>query len=210
MTMRILVLAALSACLAPAAEWETLFDGKSLDQWTTTKGQPVTKGWVVQKGELNRPERGGAIITKKTYENFILEFEWKISEAGNSGVKYRFANGLGIEYQILDDAKHKDGKLPSHRAASFYDLKAAADDKPVKPVGEWNNAKIVAKGTKLEHWLNGKLVVSIDQSTEEWKNLLGKSKYKKAKNFGKGPGNIQLQDHQDPVSFRNIRIQSLD
>ncbi|MGD7653758.1 MAG: 3-keto-disaccharide hydrolase [Verrucomicrobiales bacterium] len=210
MKIHIFLLTALSLSLASAAEWETLFDGKNLDHWTTQKGEPVTKGWVIQNGELHRPKSAGSINSKKSYQNFILEFDWKISEAGNSGVKYRFADGLGLEYQILDDSKHKDRKNPTHRTASLYDIKAAPDTKPVNPVGQWNHAKIVANGTKIEHWLNGKLVVSIDQSTDEWKTAFAKSKYKKAKNFGTRPGHIHLQDHQDPVWFRNIRIQSLD
>lgn len=201
----------LSSTSATAEEWTVLFDGKSLDQFTTLKGQPVEKGWNVSDGTIHRHEEGGEdIISRETYENFVLEFEWKISEAGNSGVKYRARGKLGLEYQVLDDAKHEDGKKPNHRTASLYDLLMAPDDKPVKAVGQWNRARVVANGPLLEHWLNGVKVMSIDQSTEDWAKRFAKSKYHNKDGFGFGVGHILLQDHEDPVWFRNIRIKSLD
>ena len=155
-------------------------------------------------------ERGGDIITEKKYENFILEFEWKISKGGNSGVKYRAKGSLGLEYQVLDDGKHADSKNLTHRAGSLYDLVAAPDDKPVKPVGEWNKARIVADGTQLEHWLNGVKIVSIDQSGDDWKARFAKSKYRKNKGFGSGPGHILLQDHGNEVWFRKLRVRVVE
>lgn len=190
--------------------WELLFDGKTLAGWTHTNGKPVSKGWKVEDGAIHRgAERGGDIITEKEYENFVMEFEWKISEGGNSGVKYRAHGSLGLEYQVLDDSKHADAKNPTHQSASLYDLLAAPADKPVKPVGEWNKGRIVAEGTRLEHWLNGVKVVSIDQSGDDWKARFAKSKYKKNKGFGFGPGRILLQDHGNQVWFRNLRVKVL-
>jgi len=204
-----LVIAAPFSLLHAEGDWESLFDGKSLDQWSHKDGKPVTKGWEVADGTIHRQTGGGDIITKKKYENFELEFEWKISEGGNSGVKYRAKGSLGLEYQVLDDSKHRDGANPTHRSASLYDLLAAPDDKPAKPVGEWNKAKIVANGTKLEHWLNGVKVMSIDQSTDDWKTRFEKSKYKKNRDFGIGAGHILLQDHGNEVWFRNVRVRKL-
>ena len=209
-TFRLLGLSLLiSAASAADDGWISLFDGKSLDGWTTLKGEPVTKGWEVVDGTIHRSGRGGDIVTKESFKDFVLEFEWKISKRGNSGVKYRVQGNVGLEYQVLDDNEHPDRMKPSHRAASFYDLLQAPDDKPLKPVGEWNHGKIVADGTKLEHWLNGKLVVSLDQSTDQWKKLFEASKYRKRENFGAVASPILLQDHGDAVWFRNLRIRKL-
>ena len=199
----------ISSISAAGEEWIDLFDGKTLEGWSTLDGAPVTKGWVVEDGTIHRSAGGGDIITTEKFKDFVLEFEWKISEKGNSGVKYRVQRNIGLEYQILDDDKHPDSKKTSRRSASFYDLAAAPDDKPIKPVGEWNHGKIVAKGTKLEHWLNGKLVVSLDQSSDDWQKRFEASKYKKRENFGVMESSILLQDHSDPVWFRNLRIKRL-
>ncbi|GAB5562516.1 MAG: hypothetical protein SynsKO_41630 [Synoicihabitans sp.] len=191
-------------------DWTVLFDGRSLEQWTDLEGNAVTTGWRIEDGSLHRYDStGGDIISREVYENFILEFEWKISEVGNSGVKYRARGKLGLEYQILDDAKHKDGKKTSRRAAGLYDLSAAPDNKPVSPVGEWNTARIVAKGRFLEHWVNGVKVMSIEQNTDDWRERFAASKYVEREGFGFGAGHILLQDHKDPVWFRNIRIKRL-
>lgn len=192
------------------SEWDVLFDGESLDHWTDLDGQPISTGWKISDGALFvYDSSGGDIISRETYENFILEFEWKISEAGNSGVKYRARGKLGLEYQILDDAKHADGKKTSRRAASLYDLSAAPDSKPVSPVGEWNSARIVAKGPYLEHWVNGVKVMSIDQFTDDWLKRFAASKYARYEGFGFGAGHILLQDHSDQAWFRHIRIKRL-
>lgn len=192
------------------SDWDVLFDGDAMDQWTDLEGQSVSTGWKVSDGELFRYDStGGDIISRETYENFILEFEWKISEVGNSGVKYRARGKLGLEYQILDDAKHADGKKTNRRSAGLYDLSAAPDSKPVNPVGEWNSARIVAKGRFLEHWLNGVKVMSIEQSTDDWNERFAASKYAKREGFGFGEGHILLQDHKDPAWYRNIRIKRL-
>lgn len=197
------------AALDDGDEWTVLFDGTSLEHWTTLEGEPIAAGWRIEEGTIHRYADGGDIISRATYENFILEFEWKISEVGNSGVKYRARGKLGLEYQILDDAKHKDGKKTSRRASSLYDLSAAPDNKPVNPIGEWNSARIVAKGRFLEHWLNGVKVMSIEQHTADWNERFAASKYAKSEGFGFGAGHILLQDHKDPVWFRNIRLKRL-
>lgn len=153
--------------------------------------------------------RPGGINTIAQYQDFELSFDWKISRAGNSGIKYRAHGSLGLEYQILDDQKHKDGKLPSHRAASLYDLLPAPDDKPINPVGEWNSGRIVARGNHIEHWLNGHKVLEIDYGSEAWSHAFAASKYAKHKSFGSWTGTIHLQDHGDEVWFRSVRIREL-
>ena len=196
-------------------ETTDLFASGDFAAWTTVKGAPVEKGWKIEDGVIHRHAKGGDIITKASYKNFELSFEWKISKAGNSGVKYRTKGSLGLEYQVLDDQNHPDRKIDNHLAASMYEIIAAPDDKPIKPVGEWNKARIVAKGNHIEHWLNGVKVIEIEYGSDDWKERFQKSKYskrqyKKNEGFGSWEGPILLQDHQDPAWFRNLLIKKLD
>ncbi len=201
------------ATAAWGADPVPLFDGKSLSGWLSG-GKPAEagKGWVIEEGGvLHRADRGGDLLSEKEYGDFVLEFEWKIAEGSNSGVKYRVAQfggrTLGMEYQVIDDDKHSDAKDPKRQAASFYAIFAPAEDKPLMPVGEWNKSKIVAKGTTFEHWLNGVKVLAFDTSTPEYAEAKAASKFKGAEGFGQNPkGKILLQDHSDPVWYRNIMI----
>ena len=186
-----------------------LFSKDDFSQWTKVNGDPVDVGWAIKKGVVHRNARGGNIITKEKFKDFELTFEWKISEAGNSGIKYRTRGSLGLEYQVLDDRKHRDNKNPTHRAASLYELVAAPDSKPLKKVGNWNKGRIVAKGNQIEHWLNGEKVVKVTWGTNDWKQRFQKSKYHKNEGFGSWGGPILLQDHNDPAWFRNLMIKRL-
>ncbi|MEM1221861.1 MAG: DUF1080 domain-containing protein [Verrucomicrobiota bacterium] len=187
-----------------------LFAAGDFSQWAKVNGQPVDSGWTIENGVVHRNGiRPGAIITKQHFKDFDLNFEWKISQAGNSGVKYRTRGNLGLEYQVLDDTRHKDAKKPNHRAASLYDLVAAPDNKPINPVGEWNQGRIVAKGDQIEHWLNGEKIVEITYGTDDWNERFQKSKYKEHPGFGSWTGPILLQDHYDKVWYRNVQIREL-
>jgi len=189
-------------------EWTSLFDGKTLSGWVTDKGQPVTEGWEVVDGTIHRVSKAGNIYTAESFKDFVLEFEWKVAPKTNSGLKYRFEQGIGVEYQVLDDLG-TDYK-PKHLAGEIYDVKAATVDKEAKPAGEWNQSKIVAKGKHLEHWLNGVKLVEIDIDSEEWNQLYAESKFAKKPWFARNAGPIQLQEHGGEVWFRNLRIQKLD
>ena len=206
----IIFLAMSFSLFADEAGWTDLFADGTFSQWQHVQGKDVPDGWKIEGGIISRPKGGGDIVTKQSYQDFELTFEWKISEKGNSGVKYRTRGSLGLEYQVLDDAGHKDGKIPNHRTGSLYDLLAAPDSKPVKPVGEWNLGKIVAKGNRIEHWLNGERVIGIEIGSPEWTKHFQGSKYKKHEGFGTWAGPVLLQDHQDPVWYRNIRIRKLE
>lgn len=222
MITRVLLTALASALFLPGVHAEDgftpLFDGKSLNGWITTKGEAAEiGGWVIEDGDvLHRKGRAGDLLTFKQYGDFELRFEWKISPKGNSGVKYRVQKFggqlLGPEYQVLDDSAHPDGRRGSDRqTASLYVLKAAdPEKKKLKPVGEWNSSRIVAKGPKLQHYLNGELVMEMVVGSEEWKTAVAKSKFKGVEGFGLNPrGRIMLQDHNDPVWYRNIEIKEL-
>ncbi len=210
------ILAGLLATSAMAEEkdWVPLFDGKSLAGWKSSAGGEPGKGWKVEDGCIHRAAVGGDLLSEKEYADFELEFEWKIAAKGNSGVKYRVqksAGGwLGPEYQVLDDAGHPNGKVADTTAASLYEVVPAAKDKALNPVGEWNQSRIVAKGTTLEHWLNGKLAVKTDTAGKEWPELKKASKFAKMEGFaGPAAGHLLLQDHGDKVWFRAIRIREL-
>lgn len=192
------------------SEWHDLFADANFSKWSRVNGKPVSDNWSIEDGIIHRAgANAGSIATKKHYKDFDLRFDWKISEAGNSGVKYRTRGHLGLEYQILDDEKHKDGKKPSHRSSSLYNLVAAGSDKPIRPVGEWNSGRVLIKGNHLEHWLNGKRVISIEIGSDDWVERFRESKYRKNQGFGTWEGPIYLQDHQDEVWYKNLRIREL-
>ena len=137
-------------------------------------------------------------------------------QGGNSGLKYRTfpvpKKGLyGCEYQILDDDNHPNGKKDTTRCEALYDLYAPDEaQKVVKPVGEYNASRVVAQGTRLEHWLNGKKILDVDTASDEWKARIAKSKFKSFKEFAaEKPGPILLQDHGNEIWFRNIVIRPL-
>ena len=218
MKIRILSFLAALSLTASAAEPVPLFNGKDLTGWTTADGKPVTAGWVVADGGvLHRASKGGDLYTAKEFGDFELTFDWKIAPAGNSGVKYRVTayekkGLLGPEYQLLDDEKHPDSKVgPQRQTASLYDFTAPdATLKKLNPPGEWNTTKIVARGTKFEHWLNGVRVLEMDTASESWKAAHAKSKFKGVPAFAQNArGRILLQDHGDEIWFRNMTIREL-
>ena len=194
-----------------------LFDGSSTDQWMNAgTGKFPAKGWTIEDGCLKHTAKGGGgdVITRSTYEQFDFRFEWKVAKGANSGVKYfiiRERGSLGHEYQVLDDANHPDGAKGANRqTAAFYDVLDPANDKPVKPVGEFNSSRILVKGNTVKHFLNGKDVLTYKLGSDELKAAIAKSKFKNLKVFGQRlPGHILIQDHGDAVWYRNIRIRDL-
>lgn len=204
--------------LTPAeksAGWTLLFDGKSLAGWRGYK-IPIPAGWSVQHGALvHGSKRSGDLVTVQAFEDFELSLEWKIGEAGNSGIIYRAGLGdakpahSGPEYQLLDNAKAKDNKIASHLTGSLYDLVAPKKD-VARPAGAWNEARVRVRGWRIEHWLNGAKVVDIDLTSTAGKALIERSKFKDWPRFATvSRGHIALQDHGDPVSFRSIKIREL-
>jgi hypothetical protein len=218
MLIRSLLLSTFLMFSASAQEAKPLFNGKDLTGWTSADGKPVTgNGWIVEEGGvLHRASKGGDIFTAEEYGDYELSWEWKIAPAGNSGLKYRVMQysgkgTLGCEYQMLDDAKHPDGKIGPHRqTAALYDILPPAADKPLKPVGEWNASKIIVKGNTFEHWLNGTKVLSVDLTSETFKAARAKSKFKNVPSFAENAkGRLMLQDHGDEAWFRNLAIKPL-
>ncbi len=200
-----------------SAGWKLLFDGKSLDGWRGYKAEAVGAGWKVQEGALVLTVgRTGDILTKVEYADFELVFEWRIAAGGNSGVLYRVGLGesaiprTGPEYQVLDNEKAKDSKLDNHLAGSLYDLGPGAPRELPKPPGQWNSARIMVRGWKIEHWLNGRQAAVADLASPEGKALIAASKFKTWPKFASlAKGHIALQDHGDAVSYRAIKIREL-
>lgn len=208
-------------------EWEVLFDGTSLDQWKEFKTDGVSDAWQIEGDALvytppaeGEEQKNHDLVTRKEYTDFVLILDWKISEAGNSGVFWgvsedeKFGTGYqtGPEIQILDNDKHPDAKAgTTHQAGALYDMVAPAKD-VTKPVGEWNTMVITVnhKENKGSVTLNGTETVSFPVANDEWDAMVAKSKFAGWDGFGKyTTGKIGLQDHHNVVSFRNIKIKEL-
>tara|TARA_R110002126_G_scaffold74761_1_gene186412 strand:+ start:439 stop:1176 length:738 start_codon:yes stop_codon:yes gene_type:complete len=211
----------------PESEWEILFDGTSLDQWKEFKTNGVSEAWKI-KGEAlvytppneGEEKKNHDLVTKKEYADFVLSLDWKISEAGNSGVFWgvseneKFGTGYqtGPEIQILDNDKHPDAKAgTTHQAGALYDMVSPAED-ATKPIGEWNTMVITVdhKENRGNVVLNGIEMVTFPVQGEEWDAMVADSKFAGWEGFGKfTTGKIGLQDHGNIVAFRNIKIKQL-
>jgi hypothetical protein len=196
--------------------WQLLFNGKDMSQWRNFKKETLSSKWQVKHGEMRLSEKGaGDILTKKAYENFDLKLDWKISIAGNSGI-FIMADEAGsqiyshaVEVQILDNERHSDNKLASHLSGSIYDI-VASPVKSHKPAGEWNTVRILMVNKSLKVWQNDVLTADIVVASEKWQQLVAKSKFKNWQGFGLTEvGHIGLQDHNDAVAFKNIKIKAL-
>ena len=197
------------------AGWKLLFDGTSTAGWRGFKQPSVPAAWQAMDGTLTRVADGPDLITEQQYGDFELKLEWKISEGGNSGIIYRLTEAhdetyeTGAEMQVLDDSRPPDGKSPLTTAGADYGLYPAPRG-VVKPVGEWNAVRIVVKGNHVEHWLNGKRVVTYELGSADWKARVAASKFKAWPDYGLAKtGYIALQNHGGAVSYRSIRIRPL-
>jgi hypothetical protein len=207
--------AADTASSAPDTGWVSLFDGSTISEWRGYREQTVPAGWTVVDSAITKTGEAADLITKKQYRNFELELEWRLQKGGNSGIMYRVTEAekasyeTGPEYQILDDAVHADGKNRLTSAGAAYGLYAQPEGL-LKPVGEWNTAKIVVNGNHVEHWLNGTKGVEYELGSPDWTAKVEASKFKQWPGYGKAPaGHIVLQNHGDWVAYRHIRIREL-
>jgi hypothetical protein len=198
----------------PHAGWRPLFDGTIADAWRGFKRDRLPPGWQVVDGALTRVAPAGDIVTREQFGDFDLALEWKVGPGGNSGVFYRVSEApeldqvwqSGPEYQVLDDAGHRDGARPETSAGACYGLYPAARG-VVRPAGEWNETRIVVQGPHIEHWLNGRKVVDYELGSPEWRERVGRSKFAGLPRYGREPrGHVALQDHGDWVAYRDIRV----
>jgi hypothetical protein len=213
--------------------WHLLFDGRTPTGWASERGGPFpTTGWQIQDGLLSVTDTGGKeggdagdIVTTRTYANYELSVDFRVTPGANSGILYLVdltlkpgpGSPVGYEYQILDDALHPDakrGKDGDRTVGSLYDLIPAAgtatNTKPIHPVGDWNTARILVRGPHAEQWLNGVKVVEYDRDSPAFKQIVADSKFHVYPSFAAMHDTpIVLQDHGFPVSFRNIKIREL-
>ena len=204
--------------------WVLLFDGQTTTGWHTYNSNSVSANWKVVDGTLlldpkvKVSGRGGDIVTDNAYEDYEFSTDWRISEGGNSGIIFnvkedpKFGNTYttGPEMQILDNIKADDNKKENHLAGLLYDMAGTADLSKPKPVGEWNNARIIQKAGHLTFYFNGVKTLDVQQGSEEWKALLAASKFKTWKDFATSPnGKIAFQNHGHEVAFRNVKIRKL-
>jgi hypothetical protein len=161
---------------------QPLFDGRTFHGWTTLDGKPVEEGWEVVDGMIHRMSsrrRAGDIVTEREFSDLDLSFEWKIAPGGNSGLKYRVrqfdGKARGCEYQIIDDAKYRNRVTPKTSAGALYDLFEPNQEKRLNQAGEFNSARVTIRGNRVQHWLNGRLIVSAGIGNEEWKSRVAKT-----------------------------------
>jgi hypothetical protein len=193
--------------------WRALFDGTSLDAWRGYKTDKVPAGWRIAEGSLVKDASVGDIVSKDEFGDFELELEWKIGEAGNSGIFYRGTEEYeriywsAPEYQLLDDIKAADNKTRLTCAGAAYALYPSPAGH-LKPVGEWNQTRIIVKGSHVEHWLNGVKLLEYELWSPDWEAKVKSSKFAAYPNFGRAKkGHIALQgDHNGSLAFRNIRV----
>jgi hypothetical protein len=196
-------------------EWQSLFDGRSLEHWRGFRHAQVPEGWRIVEGALTRVGRAGDLITRDTFGDFELVLQWKVAEGGNSGIMYRVTEEAaetyhtGPEMQVLDDAHHPDGRSRLTAAGAVYGLYPAPAG-VVKPAGEWNTVRIVAHGHHVEHWLNGVRIAEYEIGSADWTARVAASKFGKWPGYGRAAaGHIALQDHGDQVAYRDIRIRTI-
>ena len=214
------------------SEWIYLFDGSSLEGWRAYNGTSLPSDWSIEEGSLtfNKEAKNEAnyeggkniIYALEEFENFELFLEWKVSEGGNSGVFYHLKEGfkepseVSPEYQLIDDTKwgiYNNNSVLEEWQKTGADYAMHTPDttkKILKPAGEWNTTKIIFTSERAEHWLNGVKLLSFVPWSEDWYDRKNKGKWKDRPNYGKfKSGYIGLQDHDNPIWFKNIKIKKL-
>lgn len=208
--------------------WELLFDGNTMNGWKDYNGTTLTEPWHVVDGCIQAKGSGsdgnGYIVTDKEFDNFILDWDWKLSNGGNSGMLYHVVENpyfkvpyvTGPEYQLIDvegwEKKNAPTKLEEWQKIGVDYAMHLPDYSKLKvnPQGEWNNSRIVFDNGHVEHWLNGQKILEFEAWTDDWYARKNSGKWSHAPEYGLArTGVICLQDHGDPASFRNIKIKRL-
>jgi hypothetical protein len=205
-----------SSAAQPDEGWTALFDGTSMAAWRGYQQDSMPPGWRIENGTLTKDTVTGDIITREQFGDFELELEWKLDVGGNAGIFYRGTEEYdhvywsAPEYQLLDDPNAPDGKNRLTSAAAAYGLYAAPAG-IVRPAGEWNFTRIIARGAHVEHWLNGQKVVQYELWSPDWEAKVKASKFNDWPNYGRSKtGFLAVQgDHNGVLALRNIKIRTL-
>jgi hypothetical protein len=197
-----------------AAGWRLLFDGKTTSGWRGYRQRQMPAGWQVVDGALTRVADAGDIVTVDEFGDFELTLEWRIPANGNTGIFFRVTEGDEVmwheapEFQIIDNA-YKEPLKPGQLAGANYDLHPPSRD-ATKPIGSWNDARLLVRGAHVEHWLNGVKVVEYELWASDWQRRVHESKFRDFPGYGQARrGHIGLQDHGDRVAFRSVKIRDL-
>ena len=210
-----------------AEGWHLLFDGTSTAGWKGYKRDDAPGTWNVVDGNLfmngsGRDRDRGDLLFAQQFADFHLKLEWKISEGGNSGIFYRGIEAPELdviyksapEMQVLDNNRHPDAKMGrdgNRTAGSLYDL-IPPRPQNVRPVGEWNSAEIRIENGQVQHYQNGELVLEFQLDTQAWRDLVADSKFPGLNRTWvdvPARGYIGLQDHNDDVWYRSVKIREL-
>ena len=199
-----------------AAGWRLLFNGTSLDGWRAYQADTLPQAWRVANGSITKNVTTRDIVTRDQFGDFELTFDWKVATGGNSGQFYRATEEYdriywsATEFQLLDDPNAADGRNRLTSAGAAYGLYPAPAG-VVKPAGEWNTARVVAKGTHVEHWLNGQKLLEFELWSPDWMERYKASKFKDWPNYARATrGHVALQgDHRGDLELRNIKIREL-
>lgn len=222
----------LLSTVAPAESWISLFDGRSLEGWTwSIAPHPPEPSWAVENGLLRTtPDHGQPtyLLTRESFTDFELSFDWKAEPGANSGIKYRFQGywvdgqlkpepagpgriePVALEYQMTDDLRHPDALSgATHATAAVYEYWPADKAEPAR-ADVWHSGRIVARGLHIEHWLDGRKVVDIQLDSPEVQQAFAASRRKGSSpvlaKHERRSSPIALQFHDGTVWFRNIRI----
>ena len=212
------VLLVIAAIARPSAQpgWRVLFDGSSTAAFRAYRSDTLPAGWRIVDGTLAKDGPVGDFISRDQFGDFELEVEWKIGVAGNAGIFYRATEEYdrvywsGPEYQLLDDEKGADNKTRLTCTGAAYGLYPSPAGH-LKPAGQWNVTRIVARGPHVEHWLNGVKLLEYELWSPDWEAKVAASKFGKWPGFGRARrGHIGFQgDHAEMLAFRSIRIREV-
>ena len=221
----IITILLLSSSLAQAADWITLFDGKSSEVWREVTGKPFPSTWTVEKGvlrTLNPPGGLQDICTIEEFTHFELTLDWKLEPDGNSGVKYlvqkrdewnnangRQARARGPEFQLAGPLEPDGRSNPKRALGSLYSVLApTAVPGPASATDAFQSLKLVVRADHVEHWLNGVQVLSYELQSPAVQAIL--QQHAGAPNaLIKMTSPVCLQNHGSPAWFRNIRLRPL-
>ncbi|KQM66287.1 MULTISPECIES: 3-keto-disaccharide hydrolase [unclassified Sphingomonas] len=205
-----------------AQGWRLLFNGRDLSGWRSFDGTPPARTWTVRDGTLALTKADGQmsgtdLVTADMFGAFELTLDWKVERGGNSGILYLARKTpdapllyqTGLEMQVLDDEGHSDGKIPTHRAGALYDMTVPPAGIS-RPAGSWNHARLLVERGRIRQWLNGALTADVSYGDDAWRKRVAASKFAKMPSFGTfSSGVVGLQDHGEPVAFRNIKLRRI-